>query len=789
MGKYRMIEPWGYQDENNYQGSTTILDNDLDSFFADVEYNKDDNKIHFSNKDGEEKGVIDVSEFVKSQTIVERAWYEDGKIHIKFTNGDEIIIDVEELIDENEFGDGLQVNEGNVSVLINSAESDEYISVGEAGIKLFGVKRDIDAEAARATEAEEALDTKIDAETARATEAEGVLDEKISAETARATEAEGTLDEKITNEVQARENDVDEEETRAKAAELAEENRAKAEETAINRRVDSLNDNIDAEKSIREAADIALDTKIETETSRATNAEAVLDGKITAEKNRAEGVENTLNTKIEAETSRATSAETELQNAINTEAERIDNLAVAKFDNAEYDSSEKKINFYAIGEVVATIDATDFIKDGMVDDVKIENGYLVISFNTDSGKQAISIPLTDIFNPSNYYNKTEIDEKVAVINDNITSEVSARESEDSALDDKITALEGVVATKVDKQIQGTNGKALIFNESDGGGAKFEHNDGTWSFAGVNDGGENGIAGQIYALKKNAENKFEGTRIDITKDAMYYTVGSDAAADRMVAENEIATKGDIPSDFYSQEEVNALIKAKETEIYNLTKIVGEMGGNVTYTYPNELGTSLTELLKNNGTVKLNEDVTISRFGPGVTAKNKVTLNLNNHNLTSTAAGGSGAIMARGTQQITIGGKGTIDAGDGICIEANGTSTLEPIATINLTGSTTTYRTNRPGGELIYCYVGTINITNGTFRNDGESNYTLNCYDANYQNGTAKIIVTGGKFYDFNPADNSAEGEHTSFVPEGYHVETSTVTEEGVEHTIYTVKKDA
>ena len=146
------------------------------------------------------------------------------------------------------------------------------------------------------------------------------------------------------------------------------------------------------------------------------------------------------------------------------------------------------------------------------------------------------------------------------------------------------------------------------------------------------------------------------------------------------------------------------------------------------------------------------------------------------------------MARGTQQITIGGKGTIDAGNGICIEANGTSTLDPIATFNLTGSTTTYRNNNPGGELIYCYVGTINITNGTFRNDGGSEYMLNCYDANYQAGTAKIIVTGGKFYDFNPADNSAEGEHTSFVPEGYHVETSTVVEDEVEHTVYTVKKD-
>jgi hypothetical protein len=63
--------------------------------------------------------------------------------------------------------------------------------------------------------------------------------------------------------------------------------------------------------------------------------------------------------------------------------------------------------------------------------------------------------------------------------------------------------------------------------------------------------------------------------------------------------------------------------------------------------------------------------------------------------------------------------------------------------------------------------------------------LNCYDANYRAGTAKIIVTGGKFYDFNPADNGAEGEHTSFVPEGYHVETSI---DG-ESTVYTVKKDA
>ena len=213
----------------------------------------------------------------------------------------------------------------------------------------------------------------------------------------------------------------------------------------------------------------------------------------------------------------------------------------------------------------------------------------------------------------------------------------------------------------------------------------------------------------------------------------------------------------------------------------------MGGAVTYNLPNEAGKSFNTLMGNNGTVKLTDDVTTGRFGPGITAKNNVKLNLNTHDLTVTGLTTSSAqpaIMARGTQEITIGGKGTIDAGGGICIEGNGADSV-----INLTGSTTVYQTDRSGGELIYCYTGTINITNGTFRNNGEDKkFMLNCYDANYRAGTAKIVVTGGKFYDFDPGNNTAEGSDTSFLAPGYHTEASTVIEEGVEHTVYTVKKD-
>lgn len=84
--------------------------------------------------------------------------------------------------------------------------------------------------------------------------------------------------------------------------------------------------------------------------------------------------------------------------------------ALAAYVNgASYDSTEKKILFKHGSSTIAYIDATAFIKDGMVSSVAISNGYLVITFNTDAGASPISIALTDIFNPANYYDKTAAD--------------------------------------------------------------------------------------------------------------------------------------------------------------------------------------------------------------------------------------------------------------------------------------------------------------------------------------------------------------------------------------------
>lgn len=64
------------------------------------------------------------------------------------------------------------------------------------------------------------------------------------------------------------------------------------------------------------------------------------------------------------------------------------------------------------------------------------------------------------------------------------------------------------------------------------------------------------------------------------------------------------------------------------------------------------------------------------------------------------------------------------------------------------------------------------------------FVLNLLDENRENKTATIVVTGGQFENFDPANNEAEGKNTNFVAEGYK---TTPTEEG-DKIIYTVTKE-
>lgn len=85
------------------------------------------------------------------------------------------------------------------------------------------------------------------------------------------------------------------------------------------------------------------------------------------------------------------------------------------FGDVDYDSSNKVIRFWDKNrtKTLASLDARPFVKDGMISNVYISNNTLVITFNTDAGREAIGVPLSSIFNPNNYYNKTQTDNRIA----------------------------------------------------------------------------------------------------------------------------------------------------------------------------------------------------------------------------------------------------------------------------------------------------------------------------------------------------------------------------------------
>ena len=73
--------------------------------------------------------------------------------------------------------------------------------------------------------------------------------------------------------------------------------------------------------------------------------------------------------------------------------------------------------------------------------------------------------------------------------------------------------------------------------------------------------------------------------------------------------------------------------------------------------------------------------------------------------------------------------------------------------------------------VYSFAGEVYIEGGKYSNTNKENhdYVINCYNDNYKDKAANIIVKGGEFANFNPGDCRAEGEHTSFLASGYKSE--------------------
>lgn len=147
---------------------------------------------------------------------------------------------------------------------------------------------------------------------------------------------------------------------------------------------------------------------------------------------------------------------------------------------------------------------------------------------------------------------------------------------------------------------------------------------------------------------------------------------------------------------------------------------------------------------------------------VNAEN-VTIDLGGKTLT--ANGSNGAIKVEGGVT-TLDGAGTVSGtlgSDNYSMAVwcdNGTIVINDGVYTNMTDG------SDRGTDLIYASgSGCIEINGGIFE-AAKPEWTLNVRDADYKAGTAKIIVKGGKFKNFDPANNNAEGAGTNFVADGY-----------------------
>ena len=204
-----------------------------------------------------------------------------------------------------------------------------------------------------------------------------------------------------------------------------------------------------------------------------------------------------------------------------------------------------------------------------------------------------------------------------------------------------------------------------------------------------------------------------------------------------------------------------------------------------TYPAASASELGSALNEGKIVALSKDITSNDT---IVVNNKTaTLDANGKTVDNTNdiwnedKNNWSLVSARNQANLTITGNGNFKAKENDCFAVDVQD-----------GSTVTIKNGTFVGNVhaVYVLEGTAIIEGGTYSvqqkySDASKadEFVLNCYDANRANGTAKIIVKGGTFINFNPADCQAEGAHTNFVANGYKVTSKTVGKD----TYYTVVK--
>ena len=172
-------------------------------------------------------------------------------------------------------------------------------------------------------------------------------------------------------------------------------------------------------------------------------------------------------------------------------------------------------------------------------------------------------------------------------------------------------------------------------------------------------------------------------------------------------------------------------------------------------------------QNGATVVLVKDVDLAKT---VVVNKTITLDMNGkklHNTNEIWNDGNWSLISACGGNLTITGNGTFAAKENDCYAVD----VQDGAKLVIKDGTFVGNIH-----AVYVFEGTATIDGGTYsvqqKYPDESKayeFVLNCYDANRANGTAKIIVNGGTFQNFDPMNNQAEGKGTSFVAAGVGVD--------------------
>ena len=205
-----------------------------------------------------------------------------------------------------------------------------------------------------------------------------------------------------------------------------------------------------------------------------------------------------------------------------------------------------------------------------------------------------------------------------------------------------------------------------------------------------------------------------------------------------------------------------------------------------TYPVASAAEMKTALATGGIVSVNKDIKTDNIGnteaDRVTISKPTTLNLDAKIISPDNMGNNDinfcALIVDADTTINAGENGGIDTG----VNGGYGINVRNGATLTINGGS-----YYGGGTAVQVQKGTLTITGGHFAVEafGEPygyNFLLNCIDSAYKNGTAKIIVKGGTFVNFDPSNNSAEGTGTNFVADGYKVVSEAQTNGDVWYTV-------